>query len=96
MLRARLINGLMGVALFVSQLTLPPSAQAAALGATSAAAGSAPSQAATSTQSFQPDLFTGRAATAVPLIIPPGRAGMQPSLALSYSSSGRNGWLGVG
>ena len=47
-------------------------------------------------QSFQPDLFTGQARTAVPLFVPPGRRGMQPSLALSYSSGGGNGWVGVG
>ncbi|MEG2071235.1 MAG: SpvB/TcaC N-terminal domain-containing protein, partial [Bacteroidales bacterium] len=31
-----------------------------------------------------------------PLDIPAGRQGMQPQLALSYSSGGGNGWLGVG
>lgn len=47
-------------------------------------------------QSFQPDLFTGQARTSVPLFVPPGRKGIQPSLALSYSNGGGNGWLGVG
>ncbi|MDR2138493.1 MAG: hypothetical protein LBP50_02955, partial [Tannerella sp.] len=37
---------------------------------------------------------TGHAAIHYPLIIPPGRAGLQPSLHLSYSSEGGNGWLG--
>ena len=46
--------------------------------------------------SFQPDLFTGRAATAIPVALPPGRKGVQPSVALTYSSSSRNGHLGVG
>ncbi len=47
-------------------------------------------------QSFQADLFTGRAQTSVPIFVPPGRKNVQPSLNLSYSSSGGNGWLGVG
>ena len=47
-------------------------------------------------QAFQPDLFTGQAATGIPLFVPPGRRGMRPSLALSYSSGGGNGWLGIG
>ncbi len=47
-------------------------------------------------QSFQADLFTGRGQTGVPIFVPPGRKNVQPSLNLSYSSSGGNGWLGVG
>ena len=49
-----------------------------------------------SAKSFQPDLFTGRAQTGIPIFTPPGRKGVQPALGLSYSSSGGNGWLGVG
>src|SRR3989338_4366981 len=49
-----------------------------------------------STQSFQTDLFTGRAQTSVPIFVPPGRKNVQPNLSLSYSSSSGNGWLGMG
>ena len=47
-------------------------------------------------QSFQTDLFTGRAQTSIPIFVPPGRKNIQPGLALSYGSSGGNSWLGVG
>ena len=47
-------------------------------------------------QSFQADLFTGRAQTSVPIFVPPGRKNVQPSLSLNYSSSGGNGWMGMG
>ncbi len=47
-------------------------------------------------KAFQADLFTGRAQTSVPIFVPPGRKNIQPSLALSYSSSGGNSWLGAG
>ena len=38
----------------------------------------------------------GTANLSYPLQIPAGRQGMQPNLALTYSSNGGNGWLGVG
>ena len=38
----------------------------------------------------------GTANLTYPLVIPAGRGGMQPNLALTYSSTGGNGWLGVG
>ena len=38
----------------------------------------------------------GDAGLSYPLDIPPGRLGVQPSLALTYNSSSGNGWLGVG
>jgi hypothetical protein len=34
---------------------------------------------------------TGESAVSMPLIVPPGRAGVEPSLAISYSSAGSNG-----
>jgi len=39
---------------------------------------------------------TGAAAYSIPVKVPPGRGGVQPSLALSYSNSAKNGWVGVG
>ena len=39
---------------------------------------------------------SGTANLSYPIEIPAGRQGMQPSLALTYSSGGGNGWLGVG
>ncbi|MEJ2209522.1 MAG: SpvB/TcaC N-terminal domain-containing protein, partial [Anaerolineae bacterium] len=38
----------------------------------------------------------GDAQVTHPLSVPPGRAGLQPDLALAYSSSGGNGWVGLG
>jgi RHS repeat-associated protein len=46
--------------------------------------------------SVQPDLFTGAMSYQIPIEVPPGRNGMDPKLALSYSSRNANGWVGVG
>lgn len=46
--------------------------------------------------SFKVDDFTGAAHMSYPIIVPPGRNGLAPNLSLDYSSSGGNGWIGVG
>ncbi len=95
MQRRRIISSLTAVAVFLSQLALSPHANAAPT-PVSGAARLLPPPSITQVQSFQPDLFTGRATTSIPIVVPPGRRGIQPNLSLTYSSTSRNGWLGVG
>lgn len=38
----------------------------------------------------------GDARLSYPIEVPPGRKGLQPQLAIAYSSGGGNGWLGLG
>jgi RHS repeat-associated protein len=45
---------------------------------------------------FHTDLFTGRFNYQIPVELPPGRQGSEPSIALQYNSSDGNGWCGVG
>ncbi|MCC7540733.1 MAG: VCBS repeat-containing protein [Deltaproteobacteria bacterium] len=47
-------------------------------------------------ESFTPVLSSGTGTFSVPIALPSGRAGVQPSLSLSYSSSSGNGPLGIG
>jgi YD repeat-containing protein len=58
-------------------------------------------------EAFHPNFFsseimpvnspnTGAAAYRVPLLAPPGRGAVSPDLALSYTSQGPSGWLGIG
>jgi len=43
-----------------------------------------------------PDLFTGSFAHEVPIMVSPGRKGIQPGLKLQYRSSNPDSWLGKG
>ena len=47
-------------------------------------------------ETFTPDLHTGTANATVPIVIPPGRNGVQPELVLRYSSGAGNGAFGLG
>ena len=47
-------------------------------------------------ESFAPVLSSGTATFSVPIALPAGRAGVQPSLGLSYASTGGNSPVGVG
>ncbi len=39
---------------------------------------------------------TGAAVTSIPIVVPPGRNGIQPNISLNYNSNRKNGWIGVG
>jgi RHS repeat-associated protein len=39
---------------------------------------------------------SGAAMTSIPIKVPPGIKGIQPNIALTYNSSAKNGWIGVG
>lgn len=47
-------------------------------------------------ETFAPDLFTGTGNLTVPITVPTGRNGFQPTLSLSYSSGNGNGPFGLG
>lgn len=47
-------------------------------------------------ETFAPDLHTGTGNYRVPLEVPAGRNGLQPKLALAYSSGNGNGPFGMG
>ena len=80
---------------FPFTVTLEGRAFASHLGGPNAA-GSAGAPAGRILEAFHSDLSTGRAVFGLPLAVPPGRRGLQPNLSLGYSSSAKNGPLGVG
>jgi Salmonella virulence plasmid 65kDa B protein len=47
-------------------------------------------------ETFAPDLFTGTGNFTVPIVVPAGRRGVQPSLSLAYSTGNGNGPFGLG
>ena len=47
-------------------------------------------------ETFSPDLFTGTGNFSVPIALPPGRNGFQPTLNLIYSTGNGNGSFGLG
>jgi RHS repeat-associated protein len=47
-------------------------------------------------ETFAPDLFTGTGNYSVPITVPAGRDGLQPQLALTYSTGIGNGVFGLG
>jgi RHS repeat-associated protein len=47
-------------------------------------------------EKFSPNLFTGVGNFSVPLALPPGRFGVEPQLALAYSTGNGNGPFGLG
>ena len=97
----RFISGFT-VCTFLISSVFQNGALAFSVGSTATASGNAAGQlgqiaeSAGVVKSFQPDLFTGRAQTGVPIFVPPGRKNVQPNLNLSYSSSGGSGWIGMG
>jgi RHS repeat-associated protein len=68
-------------------------AKAATLSGPTGGSGQAP---VSGSGTITPDLFTGTLSDSMPIDIPAGINGMQPSLALTYHSNGGNGWLGLG
>lgn len=63
---------------------------------TSGSVGSGTSLSPLLSESFQTDLATGSATANIPIVVPPGRKNMQPSIAISYSSNNPNSICGVG
>ncbi|MDP3722935.1 MAG: hypothetical protein Q8R91_05485, partial [Candidatus Omnitrophota bacterium] len=70
------LAGITTLAVLAAQMALPTRTEASHLGSATASAGSAPPPSVSAVQSFQPDLFIGRATTAIPLAVPPGRKGL--------------------
>ncbi len=85
-----LVLGFIAVIFFVTN----SSAETSSKPGTSAKPGS--EGAVSGSGTITPDLFTGTMSYSIPIEVPAGRHGMQPNLALTYSSSNGNGWVGAG
>lgn len=55
-----------------------------------------PHDATVGTLAGEADTVGGAATYSVPIVVPPGRAGMQPALSIEYNSRAGNGVAGVG
>jgi hypothetical protein len=49
-----------------------------------------------STANIDVTQFSGAANVSIPILVPPGRAGLQPNISLNYNSNRGNGWIGMG
>lgn len=84
---------LLAIAIVVS---LPGLLRAQDSGTTGSGAGDGPKPFTGLARSPEANLFIGSATTEIPIQVPPGRAGIQPKLALRYSSMGRPSLYGYG
>jgi RHS repeat-associated protein len=80
----------------VTQLALPSGPSKTAVTPQSVALPAAEGSIKGMGESFSPNLSSGTGTFSVPIALPPGRHGVQPSLALSYATSAGNGPLGIG
>ena len=73
-----------------------PSSKEISAPSSTTSTGSGASELGISSASFKVDDFTGAGHGSYPIIVPPGRNGLNPNLSLNYLSAEANGWLGVG
>ncbi|MBI3621118.1 MAG: VCBS repeat-containing protein [Nitrospirae bacterium] len=74
----------------------PGAAQTNSGGDTQAQSASGPNESGRGAGTASSDLFTGTASAGIPIDVPPGRNGLQPTLALTYRSSNGISWVGKG
>lgn len=66
------------------------------MSATGAEESETPSPPEISTANIDITQYSGAAVADIPIIVPPGRAGIQPQLALTYNSNAKLSWVGKG